>query len=192
MTPASPLTFLGDESQGGTYILRITATEPVTVSFGKFNGGEAIALPAGEYLYLGSALGEKGAGSLTRRLLRHATRSDALPPHPIRMDMLARFPAVGLGSEPLVPPIAKKLHWHIDYFLNCPTVILAGAVIIRANRRIEGKLGRLLTVDTRTGIIAAGLGASDIKGNTHLLRVTGGAAWWASLPQKIYPLIADS
>ncbi len=192
MPPVSPFTFMGDSGQRGAYILRVAVAGPVAVSFGRFNHGEAIPLPAGEYLYLGSALGQKGAGSLARRLLRHATRSGAWPPHPIRAAMLAHFPAVGLGSRPLLPPPAKKLRWHIDYLLNCRNVDLTGAVIIRAGRPLEAKLGRLLAADAQTAIIAKGLGASDIKGNTHLLRVGGDAAWWASLPERIYPLIADS
>jgi len=187
--PVSPLTILGDGGQGGAYVLRLAVAEPVAVSFGKFRGGAAIPLPPGEYLYLGSALGQKGASSLARRLLRHATRSGARPPQAIRAEMLARFPAIGLGTASLAAPARKTRHWHIDYLLDDPAVRLAAVVIIRTARPIEGELGRLLAADAGTGIVAAGLGASDVPGGTHLLRVFGGAAWWASLPEIVLGLV---
>ncbi|HEX6387115.1 MAG TPA: hypothetical protein VF177_20815 [Anaerolineae bacterium] len=36
---------------------------------------------------------------------------------------------------------------------------------------------------------AKGLGASDISGNTHLLRVTTGESWWQFLPARLNALL---
>ena len=67
---------IGNDSQAGTYILRIRLKENTTLKFGKFKKGKLISLPAGDYVYIGSALSQKGSTSLARRLIRHATRSN--------------------------------------------------------------------------------------------------------------------
>ncbi len=69
---------LSSPTPGGVYLLRIQLIEPLSVVFGRFRKGVVIPLSAGEYLYVGSAL-----GGLGRRLLRHATRSDGSA-HPVR------------------------------------------------------------------------------------------------------------
>ena len=61
--------------RGGVYVLRLAAGAPLLVRFGRYAGGRAIAVPAGECLYVGSALGARGAVALAGRLLRHATRT---------------------------------------------------------------------------------------------------------------------
>lgn len=75
---------IGDDSQAGTYILGIRLKENTTLQFGRFKKGKRISLPTSDYVYVGSALSEKGATSLARRLIRHATRSGDKPPHAIR------------------------------------------------------------------------------------------------------------
>lgn len=72
---------IGKDSQAGTYVLRIRLKEDTELKFGRFKKGKLISLPAGDYTYVGSALSEKGATSLARRLVRHATRSGDKPPH---------------------------------------------------------------------------------------------------------------
>ena len=46
----------GGESQAGSYLLRIRVSEDLSLSFGRFNRGKEIAVPVGEYVYVGSAL----------------------------------------------------------------------------------------------------------------------------------------
>lgn len=125
----------GNQGRGGVYILRLHVAEPLAVQFGRFQNGRLIHIPTGEYLYVGSALAQKGAASLPRRLLRHASRADSQNPHPVRQAMLSLFPKIGLGPPLLLPPISKKLRWHVDYLLDEPIVALTAVFIIRARKR---------------------------------------------------------
>ena len=113
---------IGDMSQAGTYVLRIRLKEDTALKFGKFKKGKLISLPAGDYTYVGSALSEKGATSLARRLVRHATRSGDKPPHAIREAMIHRFVDCGLGPRDLLPSHGKKLFWNIDFLLDLQLV----------------------------------------------------------------------
>ena len=184
-----PITVLGDRSEGGTYVLRIRLRRALALVFGRFKGGKAISLPAGEYLYVGSALGRRGATALARRLVRHATRSGDKPPHKIRERLIARFTAIGLGSGDLLPKREKRLHWHVDYLLVQPSADLTHVIAIRSNVRLEPMIGRVLEEDPCTSIVEKGLGASDVHGNTHLLRVLGDEGWWRSLPERLQRLL---
>ena len=186
----SPIIILGNEQQSGCYILRMRVQQPLQMCFGRFQGGKQIALRAGDYLYIGSALGASGATSLAKRLVRHATRPDPLPPHPIRAAMLTHFHLLGLGKEPLVGPTPKKLFWHIDYVLQPLTVDLVQVFAIRTTRRLEPLLAQLLAADPCTFIIEKGLGASDHRGHTHLLGVQSDEQWWTALVTKLQTIIA--
>ena len=173
---------IGDESQAGTYILRIRLKKDTALRFGRFKRGKLIALPAGEYAYVGSALSEKGATMLARRLVRHATRSGDQNPHRIRETMLRQFAECGLGDGNLLPQRGKTLHWNVDFLLDLPSAELMGISAIRSRKRLEDRLAKQLEEDPHTGVIERGLGANDVPGNTHLLHVNATEAWWASLP----------
>ena len=67
----------GDHGVQGVYLLEIALSQPLTLAFGRFQQGRRFTLPAGTYLYVGSALGQRGATTLAGRLLRHATRTMA-------------------------------------------------------------------------------------------------------------------
>ena len=175
----------GDESHAGTYILRIHLQKGAALRFGRFKKGKLISLPAGEYAYVGSALAEKGATTLARRLVRHATRSGDQRPHHIRETMLRRFAECGLGDENLLPQWGKTLHWNVDFLLNLPSAELVGVVAIRSRKRLEDRLAKQLEEDPHTEVIERGLGANDVPGNTHLLRVSATEAWWVSLPNLL-------
>ena len=190
MTQLPPLTILGDTTQAGTYLLRIHVTQPLNMQFGRFKKGKLIAVPEGEYLYLGSALGKRGAVSLARRLVRHATRSRPHPPHTIRAPLLTLCEEIGLGQGDLRPKQGKTCHWNIDYLLDHLTVHLTHIIAIRNPRRLEADLAQQLAHMPETHILEKGLGANDLPGSTHLLRVTGDEAWWIALPEKITPLFA--
>jgi len=181
MTDNDPLTVFGDTVQSGVYILRIVVSRPLRLAFGQFKGGQRIVVPAGEMVYVGSALAERGATSLARRLIRHATRAGGRPPHPIRAVMLAYFPSIGLACGNLLLRTEKRLHWNVDYLLNQPAVTLTHVIAVRTQKRLEPALARLLADDPRTFIIEKGLGAADARGATHLLAVKEGDALWRSV-----------
>ena len=179
------IAIIGDESHAGTYILRIRLKKDTTLRFGRFKKGKLISLPAGEYAYVGSALAEKGATTLARRLIRHATRSGDQRPHRIRETMLRRFAECGLGNGNLLPQQGKTLHWNVDFLLDLPSAELVGLFAIRSRERLENRLAKQLEEDLHTQIIERGLGANDVPGNTHLLHVNATEAWWVSLPNLL-------
>ncbi len=172
--PDENILIFGNDAQSGSYILRLKVHSPLEMAFGRFKRGKRIVVPAGEYVYVGSAMGKKGPASLGRRLLRHATRSGSKAPHPIRAMMLSRFKAIGLGSGDLRPQAGKKLHWNVDYLLDHPAVELSGALIFRSETRLEATLAKLLADDPATFVLEKGLGANDAPGQTHLLGLHAG------------------
>ena len=183
---------IGDESQAGTYILRIRLKKDITLQFGRFKKGKLISLPAGEYAYIGSALSEKGATTLARRLVRHATRSGDRRPHRIRKTMLHQFAECSLGDGNLLPRQGKTLHWNVDFLLDLPSAELVGISAIRSRKRLEGSLAKELEEDPHTAVIERGLGANDVPGNTHLLHVNATEAWWASLPNLLTSMAEEN
>ena len=185
------IVFIGDESQAGTYVLRIHLKEDTSLKFGRFKKGKLISLPAGDYAYVGSALAEKGATSLARRLIRHATRSGYKHPHCIRGEMLEQFAECGLGNGNLLPRQSKTLFWNIDFFLDLDAAAIVGLYIIRSPERLEDSLAKWLEQDPHTQVIERGLGANDVPGNTHLLHVCADESWWRSLPAELANMIED-
>ena len=179
------IVIIGDESRAGTYVLRIRLKTDTALRFGRFKKGKLISLPAGEYSYVGSALSEKGATTLARRLVRHATRSGDRRPHYLREMMLRRFAECGLGDENLLPRRGKTLHWNVDFLLDLPAAELVGISAIRSRKRLEDRLAKQLEEDPHTGVIERGLGANDVPGNTHLLHVRAPETWWTSLPDRL-------
>ncbi len=159
------ITIGGDTScSGGVYVLRLRVTAPLAVVFGRFHGSRPIAVPAGDYFYVGSALNGLGA-----RLLRHATRSGDRPPQAIRDALAGQLAAAGLATR---PPAAKRLHWHVDYLLDELEVALVGVWAWRTAAPLESALAAWLAAQPGILPLAAGLGASDDREQTHLLRVS--------------------
>jgi Uri superfamily endonuclease len=179
---------LGDQATGGTYVLRIRVRRDLSLAFGKFRGGMTIKVARGEYLYVGSALAERGSTALACRLVRHATRSDGRYAHGLRKPMVRYFQHALMVEIGETFNAAKRLHWHVDYLLDYAEVELIGVYALRSPARIEGKLANLLENDLSTSIVEKGLGASDIPGNTHLLRVEADELWWRLLPSRIHAL----
>lgn len=182
------ITVIGEKGQAGTYLLCIRLAEDTKIRFGRFKKGKPIFLPAGDYVYVGSALAEKGATSLARRLVRHATRSGNLPPHAIRCETIRRFTECGLGSGNLLPRRGKTLHWNIDFLLELQSAEIASVIILRSPEKLENKIAKRLEQDAHTQIIERGLGANDAPGSTHLLRVNADSPWWASLAAQLEQL----
>ncbi len=179
------IVIIGDESQAGTYVLRIHLNADTSLRFGRFKRGKLISLPAGEYAYVGSALSEKGSTSLARRLIRHATRSEGQAPHRIREEMMRRCVECGLGNGDLLPKRGKTLFWNIDFLLDLGSAEIAGVYAIRSGKRLESRLAKHLERDSHTEVIERGVGANDVPGNTHLLLVRAEERWWASLAAKL-------
>ena len=182
------ITIGGDRNcRGGVYILYVRVAAPLSVVFGRFHGSQAVAVPAGDYLYVGSAL-----SGLAGRLLRHATRSSVrssalqrglereeerakaldyepdAPPHAIRDELAAQLAAAGLAAR---MPTTKRLHWHIDYLLDELDAELVGVWAWRTAAPLEGVLADWLAAQPGVVPLAVGLGASDDRGRTHLLRM---------------------
>jgi Uri superfamily endonuclease len=179
------IVILGGQSQSGSYLLRLRVHENLRLPFGRFKKGKVISVPAGEYIYVGSALAKKGGVSLGRRLVRHATRTGAKQPHKIRSYMLNFFKTIGLGAGDLLPKNGKHLFWNVDHLLDHELVDLVSAIVIRSEKRLERELGQLLESEACIHIFEKGLGANDVPGNTHILRVEADERWWLSLPDKL-------
>lgn len=196
------LVFLGDKmSRGGTYVLRIFVEQPVTVYFRK--RGKWITVPAGNHVYVGSALEnphDKFPRALAQRLVRHASRINGQH-HFIRQLMIAEFSLLRLGPLDRLVNIKKPSDgWNVDYLLENPLSRLAAAFLLRhpppekpVGRRhtIEAKVGRFIQNDPAADIFEEGLGAGDIKGNTHLLRIDADEKWWQDLPRRLERLLLD-
>lgn len=161
----------------GCYLLRLQANKSLSVHFGRFNSGQPISVPAGIYLYIGSAMGKKGASTLAQRLLRHATRHNGRS-HTIRPLLLTQLQSSGLGTTCLQAPIRKTLFWHVDYLLEETAVDLTHIIILRTKSPMENKLARHLADDPQTSPLINGLGASDDPGQTHLLHMPESLTWW--------------
>ena len=182
---------IGDESQAGIYVLRICLREDTTLRFGRFKKGKLISLPIGDYVYVGSALSEKGATSLARRLIRHATRTGDKPPHTVREKMMNQFAECGLGSENLLPRRGKTLHWNVDFLLDLQSAEIVNILAIRSPERLENRVAKWLERDSQTDIIEPGLGANDAPGATHLLHLRADDMGWMSLTDKAETLLAE-
>jgi len=187
--PNHPHTIIiaGDVQPSGAYILRIRLHDACDVSFGRFNQGTPVAMPAGDYLYVGSAMGKRGSSTLANRLLRHTRRVDVDRPQPIHADLRACFPDIGWPIPSSAPVRYKTLHWHIDYLLEQPEATLIQIYIACSRIRIESALAVELLADPATSIIVPGLGAADDRGGTHLLLVHADESWWRGLSERMIP-----
>ncbi|MCO5179353.1 MAG: GIY-YIG nuclease family protein [Candidatus Promineofilum sp.] len=172
------ISFWGDDSETGAYILWIAVAEDIMVTFGRFRNGSPVAVPAGFYAYVGSAMGRHGSSSLAGRLLRHATRTSHQPPHALRVPMPEALAAAGLGGPDYRLPSAKRLHWHIDYLLDDPAVEIARVLVLRSRVRMENELARSLDAHPGFAPLVPGLGASDAAGETHVFRVRTDLIGW--------------
>ncbi|MBZ0303673.1 MAG: DUF123 domain-containing protein [Anaerolineae bacterium] len=172
------LIILGDSTcETGTYVLRLALAEALELAFGHFQGGTPVALPAGDWVYVGSALSRGPA--LGRRLARHATRTGNQPPHALRPAILTAF---GIPA-----PRQKTLRWHIDYLLDRSEGNLTHGIAVRSTTRLETPIANLLVEQGQ--VIVRGLGASDAPGETHLLYWPGGEPAWELLTARLMALV---
>ncbi len=162
----SKIIICGDASRGGTYILRLRIAQNLKLQFGRFQDGNAILVPTGEMLYLGSAM-----RGLASRILRHALRTEGKPKQQLYEPLRIKMEEQGLINGRFRPPTQKKLHWHIDYLLEETAVSLTHAILIRSPQKLEYELGEWLLAQPETAVLVPGLGASDVRGHTHLLQI---------------------
>ncbi|MEI6847964.1 MAG: DUF123 domain-containing protein [Chlorobiaceae bacterium] len=166
-------TIFGNKYRMGTYILLIQVSKPFQLAFGRFQNGALIRIPDGDYLYIGSALGrEKSGSSLAMRLIRHTSRSSSKAPHQIRATLLKCFSENEFTENSAKATPAKKLRWHIDYFLDQTETEITHIVMVRSPIKLEQKLAELLQSTNLTSLLAPRLGAGDNRNSTHLLKIT--------------------
>jgi len=185
-----PVVILGEGAIRGVYVLRIVTNRALQISFGRYGGGAPLLVPAGELLYVGSAMACSGSMTLARRLLRHATRAEPHPPQAIRPALLAALYAAGLAGEDIRPPANKKLFWNIDFLLNELAVELLQVFAVRSSLPLEAELASLMAAETACDPLAPGLGAHDHPGSTHIFIVQEDQRWWQALPDRLAGLAA--
>ncbi|MCB0122791.1 MAG: GIY-YIG nuclease family protein [Caldilineaceae bacterium] len=173
------ITIVGTAGVQGVYLLRIALERAITLAFGRFAGGRSFALPAGEYLYVGSAMGKRGATTLAGRLLRHATRCPPNPAQRIRNELETCLAEAALAAK---MPTQKRCHWHIDYLLEQRVASLRAIYALRTGIPVEALLARRLIAAAETSILIPHLGAGDDRRATHLLRIDAAEVWWQTLP----------
>ena len=105
--------------------------------------------------------------------------------------MIERFAECGLGDGNLLPKRGKTLFWNVDFLLDMEAAEIEGFSAIRSAERLEDRLAKELEQDSHTQVIERGLGANDVPGNTHLLRVQIDETWWESLPAKLANMTED-
>lgn len=98
---------------------------------------------------------------------------------------MCRFVECGLGNGNLLPKRGKTLFWNIDFLLDLGSAEIVSLYAIRSSERLESRIAKQLERDSHTQIIERGLGANDVPGNTHVLRVQAGESWWASLATRL-------
>jgi Uri superfamily endonuclease len=189
---SSEFTLFGNNYRMGSYLLFINLSKPVQLAFGMFQRGKLFTISEGDYIYIGSALGEVKSGSpLARRVIRHTLRTSGKPHHRIRESMMNLFSEKNFTGNKEITSSTKKLHWHIDYLLDIPEAEIIHIVIIRSPLRIEQKLSELLEQLDDTSLIAPRLGAQDMKNSTHILKLTNRKRILEVLHNHIPGMIGD-
>ena len=89
----------------GTYLLVIHLQKKSSISIGALGG---LNFQQGYYIYVGSAMGNKGSTTLLNRVKRHVDSSNN-----------------------------KKIHWHIDYLLDCEYSSIFKIFLIPSAERLE-------------------------------------------------------
>ncbi|GAB4527796.1 MAG: GIY-YIG nuclease family protein [Anaerolineales bacterium] len=167
----SAVCWLSAPGSRGAYVLRIAIDRAVRLPVGRFRGGAPLDFSAGVWLYVGSARGPDG---LARRLLRHAIRRQGAP-HTVLPALVEAFDRM--------PPVEKRLHWHVDYLLECPQADLEAVYLLaEPDAPLESALVRRLAALPEVSAPFRGLGAGDDPGGTHLLMVDAPPVWWSGFP----------
>lgn len=97
-----------------------------------------IPFKEGYYFYVGSAMGVSGSATLINRVKRH-----------------------------VLPPEKKKVHWHIDYFLQNEKSLLIRIDLIPSSQRLECIVAQELL--NLSDDFIENFGSSDCNCKSHLL-----------------------
>jgi len=185
----SQFTIFGNKYTMGSYILFIRISSSFQLAFGRFQKSRLFSIPDGDYLYIGSALGKTG-DPLARRLIRHASRSNGKPPHKIQSEIIKLFSKNDAVKSCAFIASEKKLHWHIDYFLEHSEAEITHVLIMRHPEKLEHHLSEFLASIRETSLIAPRLGAQDTRNSSHILRLTDQKKTLEQLGQFIPALTA--
>ena len=112
------------------------------------------------------------------QLVRYVTRTSDRMPHQIRPNILKLFSDIKLARGDLIPRSAKNLYWNIDHLLNRTEVEIISLICVRMEEPSGAKIDKRLELKVDTNVIEKGLGANDIKGNTHFLHLSDSGKNW--------------
>ena len=185
----SQFTIFGNKYTMGSYILFIRISSSFQLAFGRFQKSRLFSIPDGDYLYIGSALGKTG-DPLARRLIRHASRSNGKPPHKIQSEIIKLFSKNDAVKSCAFIASEKKLHWHIDYFLEHSEAEITHVLIMRHPEKQEHHQSEILASIRETSLVAPRLGAQDTRNSSHILRLTDQKKTLEQLGQFIPALTA--
>ena len=157
---------------GGTYVLQIILNQPISLSFGRFQKAKQYSLEPAQYLYIGSALTQANRPALLQRTARHASRTNPHQPHSAQAHLLAYAQTLAIPSQKILLKQNKKLHWHIDHFLECPQADLTDIFLIPHTTTYESILATQLAAHPHILTPIPGLGASDTAHETHFLQLS--------------------
>ncbi len=160
-TPTLAL-FSNPDIRRATYVLAIHLKESSVIQIGT-RTDKKIAFPAGYYVYIGSAMGRKGSSSIQNRLIRHATRRNGKHQGILGLLRKQLFISTQLKSPTIPAQYSKKLHWHIDFFLENHNTSIKKIYVIFTSQPLEEKLSLFLNSHNAFAPIEKGLGASDMK-----------------------------
>ena len=105
-------------------------------------------------------------------MVRYVTRTSDRIPLQIRPNILKLFSDIKLARGDLIPRSAKNLYWNIDHLLNRTEVEIISLICVRMEEPSGAKIDKRLELRVDTNVIEKGLRRSEIKGNTHFLRLT--------------------
>ena len=88
--------------------------------------------------------------------------------------MLEQFAKCSLDMGICSRNRARPCSGNIDFLLDLDAAEIVGLYIIRSPERLQGSLAKWLEQNPHTQVIERGLGANDVPGNTHLLRIQAG------------------
>ena len=165
----NPIITIGKPTSQGIYILVIRLEKDEKIKVGKLNQQNPILFKKGYYVYIGSAMGKKkSSASLPYRLIRHTNRKKGKK-HEIQKVLKETFQKMSL----IIPEKenTKNLRWHIDFLLENKNTVIERIYILFINEKeLEEKISLKINKNNKFCIIHKGLGSSDLKAPTTLLR----------------------
>lgn len=126
----------------GTYLILIKLIKPITIKVGAQG---MIPFNQGFYIYIGSAMGEKGSTTLLNRVKRHVRKRTQ-----------------------------KSVHWHIDYLLDSKFSHIVQLFLIPSKERLECYLASRLRESAEDFIPKFGCSDCSCKSHLFYYSSNGG------------------